>query len=129
MIKAGVTVIGLVVLAALMAPSGSVAADDCTAKLDSMLFQEDKERDRVTYVFKVDVKADVTRCAEVDYALVVIEEDMTGAKETKEVLRRTRVRDGVTTSAKVNYKMNTKDKKMASWKVELRACTLCGAKN
>ena len=129
MIKAGVTIIGLVLLAALMAPAGSVAAEDCTAKLDSMLFHESREGDRVTYVFKVDVKADVTRCAEVDYALVVVEEDMTGAKETKQVSRRTRIRDGVTISAKLNYKINTKEKKMASWKVELRACTLCGAAN
>jgi hypothetical protein len=117
----------LVLLAVcLVVPVGGSRADDCKASVDSVLMKEEKEEKTVTYKFKVDVSSP-DRCADVDYVLKVVEA-VSGEEEprTKEVSHRTRVRDGVQTSAKVDYKMPS-NHQLGSWKFEVAGCQPCGA--
>jgi len=110
----------------LVVPAGGSWADECKASLDSTLMKEEKEEKTVTYRFKVDVSSP-ERCADVDYVLEVVEA-VSGEEEPriKESSHRTRVRDGVQTSAKVDYKMPS-NHQLVSWKFEVAGCQPCGA--
>ncbi len=109
----------------LVVPAGGSWADGCKANLDSMLMKEEKGRETITYIFKVDVSS-AERCADVDYELKVVEAVSGEEDRTKEISHHTRVRDGSRVSAKVNYKMPAKHR-LVSWKFEVVDCQPCGA--
>ena len=117
--------IPLVLGACLVVPAGGSWADGCKASLYSTLMREEKGRETITYIFKVDVSS-AERCADVDYVLKVVEAVSGEEDRTKEISHHTRVRDGSRVSAKVNYKMPTKHR-LVSWKFEVVGCQPCGA--
>ncbi len=109
----------------LVVPGGSSVADECKASLKSTLKTEERGSDTITYKFKVDVRAP-ERCADVDYVLEVVEAVPGEEDRAKKISRRTRVRDGVSVSAKVNYKM-PRAHRLVRWDFEVVRCKLCGA--
>ena len=104
---------------------GSFMAGDCSADLNSELYKEEKDDKVITYTFKVDLKSP-ERCADVEYVLTVVEAVPGEEDRTKETPHQTRVRDGVSVSAKVVYKM-TRAHSLVSWNFEVAGCEPCGA--
>jgi hypothetical protein len=114
-----------IVIALIGLPVASLAlAETCQGELNASLFKEDREDEAVTFAWKVDVSSNV-KCADVEYALIVVESTAAGEAETKEIGKRIKV-SGSTSSAGVTYKMST-SKTMTSWEFKVRGCTPCGA--
>jgi hypothetical protein len=84
-----------------------------------------KKDTTILHRFKVEVSSPA-RCANVLYELTFVEEATGGKKETIRKPITTRVRDGVVTTAMVQYEMSA-EKTMVRWSIDLVKCTLCGA--
>ena len=109
----------------LVVPASSAWADGCKASLNPRLMKKEKARTTITHMFKVDVKSP-ERCADVDYVLKIVESASGEKDRNMEQPHHTRVRDGVVTSAKVNYKTSNKNT-VVSWTFEVVSCDPCGA--
>jgi hypothetical protein len=113
------------VLVATLGATSSARAAECDATIDPQLYRVIKKDTTILHRFKVDVSSPA-RCADVIYELTIVEQATGGKKETKQKSRTTRVRDGVVTTAMVQYEMSD-EKLLAGWKIELVNCRLCGA--
>jgi hypothetical protein len=113
------------ILCAALFLATTAQADECKAKLDPQLYRVIEKDTTILHRFKVDISSPA-RCADVWYHLKVDVEASGGKKEPVHRKLKTRVRDGVITTAMVEYEM-PREKSMTGWEIEIDRCSPCGA--
>jgi hypothetical protein len=119
------TVSGCVVMLAMLAGSvGSLdAADECSADIRGSLKRKEGKDTATVYTAQIDVNVDA-KCASVDFDLVVVEDLGGGEQEEARVSKHIRIRDRVTGTMKLDYKLK-RGRTIASHRLEQTGCELC----
>lgn len=121
--KARCSSCGLVLVGALLVPLPSPAADNqCQATIVGTLMREESKETKKVYTAKIDVSAK-ERCASVAFDLVVVEE-ANGKQTEVRVPKEVKIRDGVTTSLKLDYAL-AEGRTIVSHRLEQTSCQLC----
>ena len=121
----GRTVFGCVAIFAMLA--GSVgpldAADDCNADIRGTLTRKEVKDTATDYTAQIDVDVDA-KCADVSFDLVVVEGLGGGEEKEVRVSKHIRIRDRVTGTMKLNYKLK-RGRTVVGHRFEQTACELC----
>jgi hypothetical protein len=117
------TFLGAVFLLAV--PVGSAAAGDCEATIVASQRKTEQFDYYVRYVFALEARSKAD-CANVSYDLVVRDQSQDGSIQTKRLPGRIRVRNGVSSARKTEYRL-TRGHTLVDWRFEVTDCRLCGA--
>ena len=113
----------LTILVFVAGSTAPVVADECNADIRGTLKRQERSDTKTVYTVQVDVTVREV-CAKVRFDLVVIEDLGAGEKKEVRVSRRIQIRDGVTGTMKLDYKLK-RGRTVADHRFEQTGCEIC----